>query len=189
MQKAILLIVFLTSTSLLFAQNIEKLDAANGFKNFKLSSSKKNYYSYMRDTSKSFIQLENISYPDLQSAFGIDLRRISVQFDTKNKLAEIFLEFPYAYTPSNSRNKSESQYEVYNSIVKAFGEPTKFSQNGQMEFFGETYEWTGKKVILQLKMDFFSGNGEYADRKGWQVQLYYYPRSDYSKKKSASTDY
>jgi hypothetical protein len=180
MKSFILLNLFALTTSFVCGQNISNLDSANGFKMFKLGTSRNQYISYINNShyieKNHTYSIEVNKFPSLGMAFGSKVSTISLEFDGDDKLRSITI--PYALLPYN---KNVNPKEIFKEAEISLGPPSDTSLGNEGSKY---YNWVGKKVVLTLNIELVTAS----DQQYWYREVVFqnYPDT-ISGKKSAAT--
>jgi len=181
MKAFVLLSLFALAGSIVCGQKISDLDSANGFKMFKMGTSKNLYTNYIKnshyDKTKDTYSIEVNNFPSLSTAFGSDVSTISLQFDGNNNLESITI--PYRLL---SYNKNTDPEEILKEAEVAYGDPSDTSLGDQGSKY---YKWIGKKVVLTLNKQLVEGK----DSQYWYREVVFqdYQGAMAGKKSPAST--
>lgn len=141
MKKVTILIIFLAiNTSLVFAQNIKKLDEKNGFKELILGSPYESLKKYLAENpTETDNKEETAMYEVVDSSFfevgESDINTINARF-FKGKLESIIIE-----TKGLANSK-----EFLHALTLAYGKGEKRNT------YIEEYHWDGKKTSMYYKL-------------------------------------
>lgn len=166
MKSIVLLSLFVLIGTFVYAQKISKLDSSDGFKDFKIGTSKTLYKGYIQNShynekSDSY-SIEVNKYPSLGSAFGSDVATIYLKFDGRDILKKITISYRLL-SKNNNTDSNEVSKEAKILLIK-FGAASETSlDNSSFRY----YRWIGKKVTLEFDIRLVSGS----DAKYWYKEV------------------
>jgi len=156
MKTFVLLSLFALTGSFVCGQKIAEPNSANGFKMFKLGTSKNLYTDYIKNShyneTRGTYSVEVNKFPSLTTAFGSDVSTISLHFDKNDNLESITI--PYRLLSMNKNPK-----EIIKEAEMTFGAPSDTSVD---DLGVRNYKWVAKKVVLTINIQMVSAkNGDY----------------------------
>jgi len=151
MKSSFLLSLFALIAALAGGQNIAKLDSINGFKIFKLGTSKNLYTDYLKNShynqATDTYSVEVGKYPSLGKAFGSDVSTVFLHFNGNDNLETITI--PYRLLPDNKNTDSAAIFKEARILLSEFGPASETSLN---DLAFRYYRWNGKKTRLNLNI-------------------------------------
>jgi hypothetical protein len=125
----------------LLAQDLKKLDAAGGFKQFKIGN---DFSSYAAELDAATGRYTGTC---CTTAFGMHVTSIKLEADNLGKLRKIMIDM--CPDPQASLEvKQALQVKIFNAITEAFG-----SAGGDLQQLTNHFHWIGRRVTLEFQYD------------------------------------
>ena len=136
LHRFVIAILLLIACGSLQAQNLDKLDKANGFKEFKFDKPKTKWEDDVKETKSGAYRYTGKNAP---TAFGSSVNKLYLKFDTLGKLSGVYISVKGLMGKGGVRG--------YKKIIGlAYGKESKLD-DGEKEV---TYYWKAQHVNLVL---------------------------------------
>ncbi len=151
-------ILFLGTCIHLDAQSLEKLDKANGFKEFKFGKPKAKWENEIKLSKNGAYRYQGFN---VKAAFGSGISKLYLKFDSLDKLSGVYIRVTGLMGKSGVRG--------YKKIIGlSYGKESKVDEKEEEV----TWQWFGSKVNLTV----------YAWQNGntWDAELYFTTPEQYA---------